>query len=68
LAIADRLQSEPSPASYHLLPAVRGDLLFRPGRYAEARAQFGRAAGLTRNERERQVLLERAADCKVKAP
>jgi RNA polymerase sigma factor (sigma-70 family) len=63
LAIVDALRSEPSLKSYHLLPAVRGDLLFRLGRKEEARAEFERAASLTRNERERGVLLARAAAC-----
>jgi RNA polymerase sigma factor (sigma-70 family) len=63
LAIVDALGSEPSLKSYHLLPAVRGDLLFRLGRSVEARAEFERASSLTRNERERAVLLARAAAC-----
>jgi predicted RNA polymerase sigma factor len=48
--------------SYHLLPSVRGDLLSRMGRRDEARAEFERAASLTRNVRERELLLARAAD------
>jgi RNA polymerase sigma factor (sigma-70 family) len=60
LAIVDALMAEPSLAGYHLLPSVRGDLLERLGRLAEARAEFERAAGLTRNGRERELLLERA--------
>jgi RNA polymerase sigma factor (sigma-70 family) len=63
LEIVDALGSEPSLNSYHLLPAVRGDLLFRLGRDEEARAEFERAASLTRNERERGVLRGRAAAC-----
>ena len=63
LAIADALRSEPSLKNYHLLPAVRGDLLARLGRDEEARAEFERAASLTRNSREREVLLGRAAAC-----
>jgi RNA polymerase sigma factor (sigma-70 family) len=63
LEIADRLTGEPALASYHLLPAVRGDLLSRLGRDGEAVAEFERAASLTRNARERDVLLERAAAC-----
>jgi RNA polymerase sigma factor (sigma-70 family) len=63
LEIVDRLLPEPSLKQYHLLPSVRGDLLFKLGRYAEARAEFERAASLTRNERERQMLLDRATDC-----
>ena len=63
LEVVDTLTSEPSLAQYHLLPAVRGDLLHKLGRYAEARAEFERAASLTRNTRERTLLLERAATC-----
>jgi RNA polymerase sigma factor (sigma-70 family) len=63
LAIVDAVASEPSMRAYHLLPAVRGDLLDRLGRAAEARAEFERAASLTRNEREKKVLLDRAAGC-----
>ncbi|MEV6650364.1 RNA polymerase sigma factor [Streptomyces sp. NPDC051219] len=61
LALVDALAEDPSLAGYHLLPSVRGDLLARLGRGAEARAEFERAAALTRNERERTLLLERAA-------
>jgi RNA polymerase sigma-70 factor, ECF subfamily len=61
LELVDSLASEPSLESYHLLPSVRGDLLAKLGRADEARAEFERAAGLTRNERERGLLLERAA-------
>ena len=50
-------------ASYHLLPSVRGDLLAKLGRHDEARAEFERAAALTRNARERALLLGRAAAC-----
>jgi RNA polymerase sigma factor (sigma-70 family) len=63
LAIVDALAGEPALASYHLLPSVRGDLLFRLGRRAEARPEFERAAALTRNARERKLLLDRAAAC-----
>jgi RNA polymerase sigma factor (sigma-70 family) len=63
LAIVDRLTTEPSLASYHLLPAVRGDFLKKLGRPDEARAELERAAALTRNSRERALLLERAAAC-----
>ncbi|MEU5423535.1 RNA polymerase sigma factor [Streptomyces sp. NPDC020667] len=63
LALVDALSSEPALRDYHLLPSVRGDLLFRLGRLAEARTEFERAAGLTRNERERVLLLRRAAEC-----
>ncbi len=61
LEIADALVDEPSLRGYHLLPSVRGDLLARLGRRGEARAQFERAAELTRNAAERRVLLDRAA-------
>ena len=61
LEIVDTLMTEPSLRGYHLLPSVRGDLLAKLGRHDEARAQFERAAGLTRNVRERALLLERAA-------
>jgi predicted RNA polymerase sigma factor len=50
----------PALRNYHLLPSVRGDLLAKLGRHAEAQAEFERAAGLTQNERERALLLERA--------
>ena len=63
LEIVDRLRSERSLANYHLLPAVRGDFLAKLGRYGEARAELERAASLTRNVRERELLLERAAAC-----
>ena len=61
LAVVDGLRGLPSLAGYHLLPAVRGDLLARLGRAGEARAEFERAASLTRNDRERTLLLERAS-------
>jgi len=63
LAVVDELADEPSLANYHLLPSVRGDLLFKLGRHAEARTEFERAAALTRNAREQQLLLARAAAC-----
>ncbi len=63
LEIVDALASEASLKSYHLLPSVRGDLLARLGRYDEARTEFERAAALTRNTRERELLLGRAAAC-----
>ena len=63
LELVDRLRAEPSLHHYHLLPSVRGDLLARLGRTAEARAEFERAAALTRNERERTLLLARAQSC-----
>jgi RNA polymerase sigma factor (sigma-70 family) len=61
LELVDALMSEPSLAHYHLLPSVRGDLLTKLGRVAEARVEFHRAASLTRNARERALLLDRAA-------
>jgi RNA polymerase sigma factor (sigma-70 family) len=64
LALADQLLEEPLLNNYHLLPSVRGDLLARLGRHAEARAEFERAAGLTQNERERTLLLARAQEQK----
>jgi len=60
LDLLDSLREEPSLKSYHLLPAVRADLLIKLGRPAEARSELERAASLTRNERERALLLERA--------
>ena len=63
LEIVDELSSEPSLQRYHFLPTVRGDLLAKLGRTGEARAEFERAAALTRNTRERELLLERAAQC-----
>nr|WP_067457198.1 RNA polymerase sigma factor [Actinomadura macra] len=65
LALADALVDEPSLRGYHLLPSVRGDLLARLGRPAEARAEFERAAELTRNAPARKVLLDRAASLSV---
>jgi predicted RNA polymerase sigma factor len=65
LEIVDELTEEPSLAGYHLLPSVRGDLLVKLGRLEEARAEFQRAASLTRNTRERNLLLARAAACSV---
>jgi predicted RNA polymerase sigma factor len=61
LEIVNRLSSEPALEGYHLLPAVRGDLLGKLGRLEEARVEFERAAGLTRNVQEREILLARAA-------
>ena len=63
LELVDTLLPEPSLKSYHLLPSVRGDLLVKLGRLEEARFEFERAAGLTKNERERELLLSRAASC-----
>ncbi|MET9373063.1 sigma-70 family RNA polymerase sigma factor [Streptomyces sp. NPDC002992] len=60
LALVDVLAGEPALAGYHLMPSVRGDLLARLGRTGEARTEFERAASLTRNERERELLRERA--------
>ncbi|GHK00496.1 RNA polymerase sigma factor [Streptomyces sp. NPDC003753] len=64
LEIVDRLAAEPALRDYHLLPSVRGDLLARLGRRAEAREEFVRAAALARNERERELLTARAEDCR----
>jgi RNA polymerase sigma-70 factor (ECF subfamily) len=61
LELIDILASEPALQGYHLLPSVRGDLLAKLGRFEEARGEFERAASLTRNGRERKLLLERAA-------
>jgi predicted RNA polymerase sigma factor len=63
LELIDGLAAEPALEGYHLLPAARGDLLARLGRASEARAEFERAAALTRNGREREVLLARAQAC-----
>src|SRR5467141_1995765 len=63
LALIDALNSAPSLKAYHLLPSVRGDLLRKLGRFEEARVEFERAATLTRNERERDLMLERARAC-----
>src|SRR5256885_9974803 len=63
LDVVDQLTAEPSLKSYHLLPTVRGDLLAKLGRADEARAEFERAASLTQNARERDLLLGRAAAC-----
>jgi RNA polymerase sigma-70 factor (ECF subfamily) len=63
LELVDALTSEPSLKGYHLLPSVRGHLLAKLGRFDEARVEFERAASLTRNAPERELLLERAAAC-----
>ena len=63
LEVVDALTAEPALKTYHLLPSVRGDLLQKLGRLDEARAEFERAAALTQNERERKLLLDRAAAC-----
>jgi RNA polymerase sigma factor (sigma-70 family) len=65
LQLVDALVEEPALKAYHLLPSVRGDLLAKLGRREEACAEFERAAGLTRNARERALLLERARACRV---
>ncbi|MFI7642086.1 RNA polymerase sigma factor [Nonomuraea sp. NPDC049400] len=63
LQLLDQIVDEPALKGYHLLPSVRGDLLFKLGRREEARAEFERAATMTRNARERELLEERAAAC-----
>lgn len=63
LAVADALLAEPTLRHYHLLPSVRGDFLEKLGRLDEARAEFERAASLTENTPERDLLLERAVAC-----
>ena len=63
LELIDKIASEPSLKAYHLLPSVRGDFLFKLGRFEEAQAEFERAASLTRNARERELLLGRARAC-----
>ena len=63
LEIVDALVAEPSLKAYHLLPSVRGDFLFKLGRFTEAQAEFERAVSLTRNAREREFLLDRARAC-----
>jgi predicted RNA polymerase sigma factor len=63
LELIDALAAEPSLRGYHLLPSARGDLLAKLGRHAEARSEFEKAAALTRNAREKKLLLDRAAKC-----
>ena len=63
LRLVDTLTSEPTLANYHLLPSVRGEFLRKLGRFGEARVELERAASLTRNARERELLLERARAC-----
>jgi RNA polymerase sigma-70 factor (ECF subfamily) len=63
LELIEKLTSEATLAGYHLLPSVRGDFLFKLGRFAEAQAEFERAASLTRNTRERELLLDRVRAC-----
>jgi RNA polymerase sigma-70 factor (ECF subfamily) len=67
LNIVDAIAGEPVLKNYHLLPSVRGDLLVKLGRFSEARREFDRAASLTRNARERDLLLDRARDAEAKA-
>jgi predicted RNA polymerase sigma factor len=67
LELVDALAGEPSLRAYHLLPSVRGDLLARLGRDGEAREEFERAAALTQNARERELLLDRAARIKSRS-
>jgi len=68
LELLDTLATEPSLKTYHLLPSVRGDFLFKLGRFPEAQAEFKRAASLTRNSRERELLLGRAQVCAEAQP
>ncbi|HKW09804.1 MAG TPA: RNA polymerase sigma factor [Gemmatimonadaceae bacterium] len=63
LELVEPLQSEPALRNYHLLPSVRADLLMKLKRFPEARVEFERAASMTRNSRERALLLERAREC-----
>ena len=63
LELIDMLVSVPSLRAYHLFPSVRGDFLFKLGSFAEAQVEFERAATLTRNVRERELLLDRARAC-----
>ena len=67
LELVDALSADPTLKDYHLLPSVRGDLLAKLGRTGEARREFERAASLTRNTRERELLLNRAAACAATA-
>ncbi len=67
LEVADALRSEPQLKGYHLLPSVRGDLLYRLGRLADARVEFERAASMARNARERTLLKRRAEECTQRA-
>ena len=63
LELVESLKDEPALKNYHLLPSVRGDLLKKLGRFEEARVEFERAASITRNARERNLLLDRARAC-----
>jgi predicted RNA polymerase sigma factor len=67
LEVVDALKDDPALEGYHLLPTVRGDLLSKLGRLTEARVEFERAAALTRNARERTLMLERAAACAMES-
>jgi predicted RNA polymerase sigma factor len=68
LELVDSLAEEPALRGYHLLPSVRGDILVRLGRLAEARDEFERAAELCDNQRERELLLSRAVACGAHGP
>ena|SRR5947208_9980321 len=68
LELVDTLALEPSLKTYHLLPSVRGDFLFKLGRFPEAQAEFERAASLTQNARERELLLDRASSARASEP
>ncbi|HEY9320241.1 RNA polymerase sigma factor [Achromobacter sp.] len=68
LDLVDALSADATLANYHWLPSVRGDLLAKLGRHAEAYAEFERAAGMTRNARERELLLARARDMQAQPP
>jgi RNA polymerase sigma-70 factor (ECF subfamily) len=68
LELVDALAADSALQSYHYLPSVRGDLLSKLARFEEARAEFERAAAITKNAREREMLLERAAQCGVRGP
>lgn len=68
LELVDALASESSLRNYHLLPGVRGDLLAKLNRFDDARVEFERAAALTRNARERRLLLDRASECSRSSP
>jgi len=67
LEAADALRADPQLAQYHLLPSVRGDLLFKLGKLDEARKEFERAASMTRNRKEQLLLARRAAECVQRA-
>jgi predicted RNA polymerase sigma factor len=66
LALIDEIRDEPKLRDYHLLPSARADLLEKQDRYEDAACEFERAASLTRNARQRERLLERAAACRKK--